>query len=107
MSTITQQIEDILDKRLGRGEYSGRGRLQKIEARIAALESVRENVEQLDALVSTVKKQIEEKQGAYFNMLSSDSEALAQFEEVSCKSAEEKLSVLIDSLKLLKKRFER
>lgn len=107
MSTITQQIEDILDKRLGRGEYSGRGRLQKIEARIAALESVRENVEQLDALVSTVKKQIEEKQGAYFNMLSSDPEALTQFEEVSCKSAEEKLSVLIDSLKLLKKRFER
>lgn len=107
MSTITQQIEDILDKRLGRGEYSGRGRLQKIEARISALESVRENVEQLDALVSTVKKQIEEKQGAYFNMLSSDPEALTQFEEVSCKSAEEKLSVLIDSLKLLKKRFER
>jgi hypothetical protein len=107
MSTITQQIEDILDKRLGRGEYSGRGRLQKIEARIAALESVRENVEQLDALVSTVRKQIEEKQGAYFNMLSSDPEALAQFEEVSCKTAKEKLTVLIDSLKLLKKRFER
>lgn len=40
-------------------------------------------------------------------MLSSDPEALAQFEEVSCKSATDNLTVLIDSLKLLKKRFER
>ncbi len=107
MSTITQQIEDILDKRLGRGAYSGRGRLQKIVARIAALESVREIVEQLDALVSAVKKQIDEKQGAYFNMLSSDPEALSQFEEVSCESSRKKLTSLIDALKLLKRRFER
>lgn len=107
MSTITQQIEEILDKRLGRGEYSGHGRLQKIEARIAALESVKENVEQLDALVSTVHKQIEEKQGAYFNMLSSDPEALAQFDDVSCVNSKLKLNEAIAELKKLKLRFER
>lgn len=107
MSTITQQIEEILDKRLGRGIYAGHGRLQKIESRIAALETVKENVEQLDALVSTIQKQIEEKHGEYYNMLVSDPDALSQFEEVSCKSSKEKLLHLIDALKLLKKRFER
>lgn len=80
---------------MGRGIYAGRGRLQKIEARIAALESVREKVEQLDALVSTVQKQIEEKQGAYFNMLSSDPEALAQFDDVSCVNSKLKLNEVI------------
>jgi hypothetical protein len=107
MSSITQQIEEILDKRLGRGIYSGRGRLQKIEARIASLEAVKENVEQLDALVSTIQKQIEEKHGDYFNMLVSDPDALSQFGEVSCKSSKDKLTNLIDALTLLKKRFER
>jgi hypothetical protein len=107
MSSITQQIEEILDKRLGRGAYAGRGRLQKIEARITALESVREKVEQLDALVSTIQQQVEEKQGAYYIMLSSDSDALSQFEEVSCKNPKNQLTKLINSLKLLKKRFER
>lgn len=107
MSTITQQIEEILDKRLGRGAYSGCGRLQKIEARIATLETVKESVEQLDALISTIQKQIEEKHGEYYNMLVSDPDALSQFEEVSCKSSKDKLSHLIDALKLLKKRFER
>lgn len=107
MSTITQQIEEILDKRLGRGRYAGCGRLQKIEGRIAALESVREKIEQLDALVITVQKQTEQKQGDYFNMLSSDPEALAQFDEVSCDKSKIKLKEVIDELKRLKLRFER
>lgn len=107
MATITQQIEDILDKRLGRGIYTGCGRLQVIETRISALENVREKVNQLDALVTIVQKQINEKQGAYFNMLSSDPEALAQFDEVSCLSSRSKLNEVINELKQLKLRFGR
>ena len=60
-TTITQQIEEILDKRLGRGMYSGRGRLQLIEARIANLAGVKKRIEELDALVATIKNQIVEK----------------------------------------------
>ena len=67
MSTIAQQIEEILDKRLGRGLYAGRGRLQVIEARIANLASVKKRIEELDALVATIKNQIVEKKGKYFN----------------------------------------
>lgn len=107
MSTITRQIEDILDKRLGRGVYAGRGRLQMIEARIASLASVKKRIEELDALVSTIKNQISEKNGEYFNMLVADPDALSQMEEVSCAYANDKVSELIDALELLKKRFER
>lgn len=107
MPTITQQIDAILDKRLGRGLYEGNGRLQNIEARITALESVREKIKQLDALVATISKQIEQKQGAYYNMLSSDPDALMQFEDVSCAKAKDKVNQVISELKNLKKRFER
>lgn len=107
MSTITQQIEEILDKRLGRGQYAGRGRLQIIEARIANLASVKKRIEELDVLVATIKNQISEKNGEYFNMLVADPDALSQMEEVSCANAKDKVSELIDALELLKKRFER
>lgn len=107
MSTITQQIEDILDKRLGRGLYAGRGRLQIIEARIVNLASVKKRIEELDVLVATIKNQISEKSGEYFNMLVADPDALSQMEEVSCTNAKDKVSELIDALELLKKRFER
>lgn len=104
---ISQQIETILDKRLGRGLYAGRGRLQMIEARIANLTSVKDRIAELDALVSVIKKQIEEKSGEYFNMLVTDPEALTQMENVSCVNAKDKVSQLIKALELLKKRFER
>ena len=67
MSTIAQQIEEILDKRLGRGLYAGRGRLQVIEARIANLASVKKRIEELDALVATIKNQIVEINGKFFS----------------------------------------
>lgn len=107
MTTITQQIEEILDKRLGRGLYAGRGRLQIIEARIANLAMVKRRIEELDALVATIKNQISEKNGEYFNMLVADPDALSQMEDVSCAVAKKKVSELIDTLELLKKRFER
>ena len=107
MPKIIQQIEEILDKRLGRGLYAGRGRLQIIEARIANLASVKKRIEELDALVATIKNQINEKNGEYFNMLVTDLDALSQMEEVSCFNAKAKVAELIDALDLLKKRFER
>lgn len=94
MSTITQQIEEILDKRLGRGLYAKCGRLQMIEARIANLASVKDRITELDALVSVIKKQIEEKSGEYFNMLVADPDTLSQFEDVSCANANVKVGIV-------------
>ena len=104
---ITQQIEEILDKRLGRGQYVGRGRLQTIEARIANLASVKKRIEELDVLVADIKHQIEAKQGEYYSMLVQDPDALSQMEDISCAHANAKITELLDALKLLKKRFER
>lgn len=78
-----------------------------IESRIATLSSVKNRIEELDVLVATIKNQISDKSGEYFNMLVADPDALSQMEEVSCANAKDKVSELIDALELLKKRFER
>ncbi len=107
MPTITQQIEQILDKRLGRGVYAGNGRLQRIEGNIANLLTIREKIDQLDALIATISRQVEQKEGDYYKMLITDPEALELFNDINCKPARAKVNEVIDSLKQLKARFER
>ncbi len=105
--TITKQIDGILDRRLGRGAYDGKGRLQKIENKIKSLTEIKEKINQLDALVKVIERQIENKQGAYYNLLSADPEALIKFNEVSCRKAGEKIDIVIRELEKLKLRFGR
>lgn len=107
MPPLSLVIDNILDRRLGRGVYLGQGRLQLIENKIKALTNVQEKIEQLDALVSNISKEVENKQGAYYNLLNLDPEALMKFNEVSCDNAKRKIKILIDELENLKSRFSR
>ena len=107
MPPISQIIENILDRRLGRGIYAGNGRLQQIESKIKTLSDVQEKIEQLDVLVSSISKEIENKQGAYYNLLNMDPEALVKFNEVSCDNAKKKIKIVIEELENLKSRFSR
>ncbi len=104
---ITEQINDILDKRIGRGAYSGRGRLQQVDSKIEMLTAIQERVEQLDSLVATISNEIENKQGIYYNLLCSDPEAMQRFSEVSCDMAKIKVREVLDELNRLKSRFSR
>lgn len=107
MSSITQQIDNILDKRLGRGVYAGKGRLQQIESKIKSLKDVLEKIEQLDALISVINKELENKKGGYYTLLKADPESLERFNDVSCTSAKSKVRDVIRELQRLKSRFER
>lgn len=107
MATITQQIDNILDQRLGRGVYEGKGRLQRIESKIKTLTEIKEKVSQLDALVKVIEREIENKKGVYYNLLSADPEALVKFNGVSCRKASEKIDIVIKELEKLKLRFGR
>lgn len=107
MPTITEQIENILDRRLGRGLYEGKGRLQQIESRIELLRLVKERVNQLNALVLSIQKEIDLKRGSYYNLLGADPEALDKFNNVSCRKANEKIDIVIEELEKLKLRFSR
>ena len=49
MATINEQIDKILDMRLGRKSYQGKGHLQDVEAKINALEKIRGSIVQLQS----------------------------------------------------------
>lgn len=109
-------IESILDKRLGRGEYEGKGRIQDIERRIDATKDVEEKIIQLNALIEQIAEEIENKHGDYYNMLARDPEALSKFEELKKLYSTEgrkrlkaldSIKKLIKQLELLKQRFNR
>lgn len=107
MNTINNQVEIILDKRLGRGEFVGKGRLQKIESKIKSLKNVVAKIDELDALISCVQKQLNLQQGEYYNLLIAEPESTIRFKELSSENAKNKLKKTIDELENLKTRFSR
>lgn len=107
MAINSQLIEQILDKRLGRGVYEGKGRLQNINGKIAALTKVYDKVEALNSLIAIIQKELKEESGNYFKLLNSDPEALSKFKDVSCEEVLKKLQLLLDELERLKSRFSR
>lgn len=114
---INSQIEAILDKRLGRNAYAGKGRLQQIEKRIKDIEDVKVRIYELEALINIISSQIEAQQGEYYTMFVKDPDALAKFNDLKGLyitingrkqlKALSKIEALIDKLKLLKLRFDR
>lgn len=107
MNTINNQVESILDKRLGRGEYVGKGRLQRIESKISSLKNVQTKIEELDALIACVQKELDTQQGKYFNLMAADPESTIRFKEVSTKNALNKINKTLMELENLKARFSR
>lgn len=114
---INSQIEAILDKRLGRNAYAGKGRLQQIEKRIKDIEDVKMRIYELEALINIISSQIEAQQGEYYTMFVKDPDALAKFNDLKGLyittngrkqlKALSKIEALIDKLELLKLRFNR
>lgn len=112
-----QQINAILDRRLGRGAHANDGRLQSITRRIEAINKVKERIHELDALVNTISGQIEAQNGEYYNMLANDPEALAKFQELNGLYINEngrrqfialaRIEALLNKLELLRLRFSR
>lgn len=106
-NTINNQVECILDKRLGRGEYVGKGRLQRIESKIISLKTVQAKIEELDALIACIQKELDTQYGKYYNLLIAEPESTIRFKEVSSENAKNKLKKTIEELEHLKARFSR
>ncbi|MEY8486112.1 hypothetical protein [uncultured Parabacteroides sp.] len=104
---ISEKIERILDRRLGRGEFEGRGILQQVDKRIAEIEAVQKAVDDLDRKLYAIKSEKEHQQGEFYTLLMNDPEAAIQIDLVNCKDAKYKIAEVREVLVKLRKRFER
>lgn len=100
MSTINDQIQQIIDKRK-------LTRLPQIEKEIAFLKEVRARIQNLDAVISTVSHQMDTKHGPYYTMLQTDPGMEARFTAVSTAEVKHLIDLQLQTLENLKKRFSR
>lgn len=107
MPTINQQIDKILDMRLGRGEYEGKGHLQDVEAKINALETIRDSIIGLYSCIAIVNDQISKKSGDFYKALFTDADAMTAYNQIDCISALTTINEALIKLQNLKCRFER
>lgn len=105
--SVTEKIERILDRRLGRGAFEGRGILAQIDKRIADIKAVQKTVDDLDKKLNTIKSEKEKQQGEFNTLLANDPEAAVQINLVNCDDAKKKIGEAYKVLLNLRKRFER
>lgn len=109
MPTINEQIDKILDKRLGRGMYSGKGHLQTVEQKISKLVSIQNAVLTLKKKYATIKKDLDNKTGDFYSAFNSNPEANTAFSKLGPEFdvAVRDITTAIYELDKLKSRFKR
>ncbi len=107
MATINEQIDKILDMRLGRNSYQGKGHLQNVEAKIAALEKIRDSILVLQSYTKMADAQISNKSGEFYKALYADPNAMASFKQLDYVAVLVRIDEALSSLKKLQKRFKR
>jgi GTPase Era involved in 16S rRNA processing len=107
MPTITEQINGIIDRRVGRGQWDGKGRLQQIEKAEGNLDLLRTRIESLNRLLVLIEQQKQEQRGEYYVLLQKDPEMDDKLRHVSTVNIEKKIKKLQQELTLLKIRFSR
>lgn len=107
MPTITEKINEIIDRRIGRGQWTGRGRLQQIERAETNMEQIRQRITALQDLLELIRHQQTEQRGEYYVMLQKEPQMQEKLEAVNTKNVTDAINALQEELDLLRKRFSR
>ena len=109
MPTINEQIDRILDKRLGRGEYSGKGHLQTVEQKMNQLGSIQNAVLSLKKKYAEIEKDLINKTGDFYSAFKSNPEANTAFSKIKddFENAINNNVTALGELEKLKNRFKR
>lgn len=104
---ITDKINEIIDRRLGRGQWEGKGRLQQIQRAEANLEVLRQKINSLNELLGLIEHQKQEQRGDYYAMLQKNPSMEEKLKNVSSSEVIKNINLLQEEIDLLKKRFSR
>lgn len=107
MTTIPEKIDEILDKRLGRGAQTGNGHIDMVRARIQEMNKVKGIITDYQNLRDSMLSEIEEKSGEYYAMSVENPEFAGALEAASPEECLRAVDKAINELELLDKRFSR
>ena len=107
MSKIKDEIKKILDMRLGREDFEGKGHLQMIQRRIELLTTIRSSVIGLRNHMDKVDTQIKEQSGDFFKLLYSDPVAMGIYSQLDCVTTLAHIDEALSMYQKLEKRFQR
>ena len=99
-TTITEQINEIIDRRLGRGKWENNGRLQQIEKAEEHITMIREQVLSLKELLQLITYQKDTQHGEYYTLIQKDPEIEEKLRLLSTKDVDAYLEELEEEIML-------
>lgn len=105
--SITSKINEVIDRRIGRNEYEGKGRLATIQTNMAFLLLLEEEVKKLEQFIASVKLQKDRGEGKYVDLAEKEPLFFQRIESISLDSLKLKLNAQKKELERLLKRFSR
>lgn len=107
MPTIPQQIDRILDRRLGRNGYAGHGHLDLVKSKASHLAQVKALLINYQSTRENILQNIANKQGEYYAMSIEDPMFEDSIKEASAEDVIENIDKALAELQLLENRFSR
>lgn len=100
-------MNEIIDHRLGRNAYTGRGRVDDIQMKLDFLTLLMVDVENLSRLKGTILSQHEKKEGAYYALTSADPSMVTNIQNVDVSTFLVNLKIHKLVLEKMLERFKR
>lgn len=107
MTTINKQISRILDMRLGRNEFEGRGHLHQVEDKIYSLKKIRQSLLDFQQCKTGVDVQVKQQEGEFYKILCSNPQSMTAYELLDLVTAIQKVDDALSELGKLRLRFKR
>lgn len=107
MYSITNKITEIIDRRIGRNGFEGKGHLESIRNKKVFFQDLKTVLEEYQALRENMLSQIKKQQGEYYNMSMEDPMLLQKIEMADPSATLLQLQKCLTECERLEKRFNR
>lgn len=104
---ISQEIQEIIDQRIGQGKYVGKGYLEKINGFKQILVKLQESVNRFDEKRQSYIRQYEEKQGDFYGYFEEDPTLIERMKVAAATTTIQKIENCIKECTRLYNRFSR
>lgn len=104
---LQEDIQEIIDRRKGLGEYEGHGRLAKIETKLSYFRELRKSVQSFEEFRQVLISQESSQSGEYYTFFREDPTLIEKVRQASADTVLEQLDGCVTECERLYERFNR